>query len=510
MKYGVLKKTAALFMAAVLVTGGCPMGLAETVGISMEAQAADHGEWVSYGNVGDFTYTIYDNGCVVIDGYEGSTAWGTEITIPARVEGKRVTNVDLGFMADAGAIVKVTIPEGVECIENSGFAGFSGMTEINLPSTLTEIGYNAFSGCSSLSKIRIPDSVTSMGETVFEECRSLETINIPAGMTEIGETFKNSSIKSIVIPGTISRIGERAFAYCTGLKNVTISEGVAEIGKSAFEESGITSLTIPGSVKKIGESAFYSCVFLTSLTLQNGVGRIDYSAFNGCSGLTSVTIPGSVGVIGSLAFSGCNGITNVVIQEGVTTIGSHAFDYCDNLSTITIPDSVTTIEYGALGFHPLTVRCSETSYTYQYLIQTGFKDSVTQTPAPSPSNPAAKDPFPAGSTCVMSKGIYVSLGNGKAAYKAPVNKKAASAVVLDSLIAGGKTYKVTQINGKAFAGCSKLKKITIKAKSLKKVGKKAFKGIHKKAVIKVPKSKWKAYKKLFKKKGQAKSVKIKK
>lgn len=67
---------------------------------------------------------------------------------------------------------------------------------------------------------------------------------------------------------------------------------------------------------------------------------------------------------------------------------------------------------------------------------------------------------------------------------------------------------VTSIGKKAFAGCKKLKKITIKSKKLASVGTKAFKGISKKAVIKVPKAKKKAYVKLLKNKGQAKSVKI--
>ena len=69
---------------------------------------------------------------------------------------------------------------------------------------------------------------------------------------------------------------------------------------------------------------------------------------------------------------------------------------------------------------------------------------------------------------------------------------------------------VTKIGAKAFYKCKKLKKITIKGKKLKSVGKNAFKKIHAKAVIKVPKSKLKGYKKLLKKKGQGKSVKIKK
>ena len=67
---------------------------------------------------------------------------------------------------------------------------------------------------------------------------------------------------------------------------------------------------------------------------------------------------------------------------------------------------------------------------------------------------------------------------------------------------------ITSIGTKAFSGCKALKKITIKSAKLKKVGKNAFKGIHAKAVIKVPKAKLKTYKKLLKKKGQGKKVRI--
>ena len=68
---------------------------------------------------------------------------------------------------------------------------------------------------------------------------------------------------------------------------------------------------------------------------------------------------------------------------------------------------------------------------------------------------------------------------------------------------------ITSIGKNAFMGCSKLKSITIKSKKLKKVGAGTFKGIHKKASISVPKIKKKAYSKLLKGKGQAKTVKIK-
>jgi len=69
---------------------------------------------------------------------------------------------------------------------------------------------------------------------------------------------------------------------------------------------------------------------------------------------------------------------------------------------------------------------------------------------------------------------------------------------------------VTSLGREAFANCSNLKKITVKSTKLKSIGKNAFKGIKKKATIKVPKSKLTKYKTLFKGKGQSKKVKIKK
>ena len=69
---------------------------------------------------------------------------------------------------------------------------------------------------------------------------------------------------------------------------------------------------------------------------------------------------------------------------------------------------------------------------------------------------------------------------------------------------------VKKIGKKAFYKCSKLKSIRVKTTKLTSVGSNAFKGIYKKAVIKVPKAKMSKYKKLMKKKGQAKTVRIKK
>lgn len=90
-----------------------------------------------------------------------------------------------------------------------------------------------------------------------------------------------------------------------------------------------------------------------------------------------------------------------------------------------------------------------------------------------------------------------------------VKSKKVKKVTIPAKVKYGKyKYKVTAIRAGAFKNCKKLKKITIKSKSLTKVGKNAFKGINKKCKIKVPKKSYKKYKKLLKKKGQSKKVKI--
>lgn len=115
-----------------------------------------------------------------------------------------------------------------------------------------------------------------------------------------------------------------------------------------------------------------------------------------------------------------------------------------------------------------------------------------------------------------------------------VTKKAKTITIPATIKINGEIYKVTKIDKNvfkgnkkvtkivvgsniqsignyAFSGCKKLKTIIIQSKKLttKTVSKKAFKGIAKKVVVKVPKKKRTAYKKLLKKKGLSSKNRIK-
>ena len=134
-----------------------------------------------------------------------------------------------------------------------------------------------------------------------------------------------------------------------------------------------------------------------------------------------------------------------------------------------------------------------------------------------------------GDTKEISNVSYTVIGVGgdaSVAYKKLSDKKATSVTIPSTVTIDGVEYKVTEIYANAFKNNTKLKKVTIgvniekvgskafyKCKNLKtitikttkltakSVGKNAFKGIHKKAIIKVPIKQLKAYKKILKSRG---------
>ncbi|WP_026664491.1 leucine-rich repeat protein [Butyrivibrio sp. FC2001] len=67
-----------------------------------------------------------------------------------------------------------------------------------------------------------------------------------------------------------------------------------------------------------------------------------------------------------------------------------------------------------------------------------------------------------------------------------------------------------KIGRKAFADCTNLRKVKFVGKKVKKIGKKAFWNIDKKATVKIPKKVYDKYVKLIKKSKPTKGMKYKK
>ena len=81
---------------------------------------------------GVYKYALLDDGTLEITRYNGNAR---ELTIPDKLEGKKVT-----------------------AIGNSAFFGCDSLTSITIPDSVTSIGNSAFSGRSSLTSVTIPNS----------------------------------------------------------------------------------------------------------------------------------------------------------------------------------------------------------------------------------------------------------------------------------------------------------------------------------------------------------------
>ena len=161
-----------------------------------------------------------------------------------------------------------------------------------------------------------------------------------------------------------------------------------------------------------------------------------------------------VTTIAAGAFMDCKNIRTVRIGGNVLSIGSEAFKNCVKLAKIEIPSNVKTM--GAKAF----MNCT-----------------------------ALKKATIGGNIQTISNYAFCKCTS------------------LQTVVIGS---KVKTIGTSAFSGCTKVKSIQINSKYLKTVKKNAFKGIQKKAEIKVPASKVGTYKKLLKSKVPSTATIIKK
>ncbi len=138
--------------------------------------------------------------------------------------------------------------------------------------------------------------------------------------------------------------------------------------------------------------------------------------------------------------------------------------------------------------------------------------NVTPTPTPNVTSTSTPNVTPTPTLTVIQE----STTDSEDTVTEKVKKKSATSIPDKAYYKNKKLKKVvigkniTKIGKKAFYGCKNLKTITVKTKklTLKNVGAKAFHGIYKKVKIKVPKSKKKAYKKIFRKRDVGKKAKI--
>lgn len=152
---------------------------------------------------------------------------------------------------------------------------------VKIPDDIDYIGESAFAGNSDIISVTFPKKCDWIDSAAFKECANLE---------------------KVVFEGNAG-IGTSAFEFCISLKSVTIKGGWAyPVYNGAFW--GCTSLkkVKTGKNKIVGDeffidgSAFADCVSLTSITIPEGCTDIYGCAFLNCFSLSKLTIPAGTNI----------------------------------------------------------------------------------------------------------------------------------------------------------------------------------------------------------------------
>ncbi len=331
------KRLLSLVMSAALLFGSAaalPEGVFETsTSITVNAENEDN-----------FTYSVLDNGTVVITGYTG----GGIVNIPTTLGGKTVSGFGTTFKGNTN-ITRVNIPDSVTSIAANAFNGCTNISGVTIGSGVTSIGANAFNNCSSLTSIDIPDSVITIGEYAFAKCSSMRFVTFGSGLRTIGDYafYSCESLSSINFPNSLNIIGNYAFYNCYSITSLTIPGSVHSIGSYSFAR--YPNNYIPGDKHSSPPKGWYKWSY-------TGWKNQEY-------------------VYDDITYYSTMELRSIVLEEGIESIGAYAFLNCRYIDSIRLPNSLVSV-----GDYSIGARQNDKKYKAYYSVCEirCYKDSVAQ------------------------------------------------------------------------------------------------------------------------------------
>lgn len=493
--------------------------------------------WSGYIRIVDEEITFYEiigkGSCVVIPA--GLAAIGNNVFNGCNFASFDVMDGNTAFCdSNEGGM---NLPEGVgACLMSAdrkklyrlapGFRDMNNSIQYVLPEGIEEI-YPYAINKTGLQEVKVSATVRQIDEYAFYESNLLRITFVEnASVTTIGMyAFAYNQNLDIVLPPSVTTIASYCFAGITNRTPDISKTQITVLPAYTFAECpNLHTITMPATLLSVEAYAFAGNVNLEEVVfLGERLDKIGTGAFQGCQNMHKIDIPEGVTDIENDTFNGCTNLNTVILPDSLKNIGDNAFKDCQNIHQMVIPENVTYISNSSFdGVSEETLKNIDTSKN-QYAQQLISKAVL----------PGKGEKVTVGNLIYQVTASDVQ--NGTVTVVSAINKKQKTITIPSTIEINGYIFRVTAIANKAFQKNTKLKTVTIgenvktigkeafkqcknlrnikvKSKVVTKVNKNAFKGIHKKATIKLPKmsaKKLKKYKKKFASKGQAKTVKIK-
>ena len=128
-----------------------------------------------------------------------------------------------------GEVEEIIVPEGVLSVRISGA---TNVKKITLPNGIETIDEGAFSYCLSLEQINIPDTAKTIESGAFFNCTALRSVVIPITVTEIADdAFEGSGIRELIYGGTQAEWNENFADLSDALADITVKCSDGAIAK---------------------------------------------------------------------------------------------------------------------------------------------------------------------------------------------------------------------------------------------------------------------------------------
>ncbi len=274
-------------------------------------RAAEYWSDIKFQIIADNVLTSYDVNAPVLDGVGASNLTNVmSLKVTGDIDSEdimfiRNNMVNLHHLDLTNANYKASDAEyasGKRTADNSvgGLYGLLRLRSVKLPTSAKSIECDALYNCSYLTDITIPEGIERIENGGYDN-----------GSAAYRGAFTGCPFTSITLPNSITYIGNYTF-YKLGLTSIDLPEGLVEIRDNAFDGcSNLTSVTFGPNLKTIGSQAFQSCSKLSTLNLPTSLVSIGTYAFRLITALTELRIPSSVESIGAAAFYGCSNLRDV-------------------------------------------------------------------------------------------------------------------------------------------------------------------------------------------------------